>query len=836
MKKTIFLPCALAISWLSASAVATNYALELTAEGCVQCGPVRGMEMTDCYSLQLWLCPAEWKEDARILSLNPVSNLSLGSPGTLVFTVGETIAEIPSEQLAVGKWAQLTLVCDNGDAMAFVNGKQCYAGKLGKLTAGTSSLILGDGFVGRLDEVRLWNDVLSSEFDYFINNTINRWNPQIDALVAYYKFDQADCANVVEQTAVWKENDGENNHGIMSALGVSRSVVNDNPAMKYRLNGAYTANERFYDRAIPREQYLLSNDLIILGIQSFPDGHLEYSTPCNHATLDGATWLPEYQGREGVMSFDGSGTVNCGGELMNIADNSYSFEAFVYVDEWVEGAVIFSKIDAEGRGLSLTLGEEENHVMTVSVDDHKYSLAKRIATGEWYHIGFNPNTGHAGNPRYTFNFYVNGTKYTSRPSDVDSEVYQIPTMDSAPPVLLGKDFKGKMDNVAFWRYGGLTDGDMKSHMTGGMPMPGLSKVLTSAVMQKAGACYLFDREADPGFDSYSQDSWLEIMREAYDGHDGYEIRISVKTPAGYNDSNLINLINNPQWRNKFAEDLAVLVGPYDGAELDLEWVYNWTAYGLLAKEIRDKLPQDKSFMISTHNVTYKFPTDKMQYVDGFTFQQYGPQKQHSYYSHFENMTKEFMNYGYPADKIVCSYATTTSRGYKDGNMATPIRGVRDGFMDAADYTPDGEVDVVEFSGNTYYYDGPLQTFKRARFVVENDLRGIFYWDMGNDVPVEHKYNLAKWCSYALNSNVEPHVTEVEVLHNSGIHSVTKDYAEISFRRQGNLLMAPGMIEVYSTDGQMVARGEGSVDLTMLSSGIYLARNSAGSFLKFVKNN
>lgn len=832
MKKILLLACAIGAGHLGASAIATNYALDLTGSGSVQCGPLTAIEETGSYTLQLWICPATWHNGAQILSLGAESRLLLAAPGSVEFTVGQDKAQITSSDLAEGRWAQITIICDNGNAKALVNGKECYAGTLGKIKGGSSDLVLGAGFEGRIDEVRLWNDVLSDEFDYFIKNTINRWNPRIDALVAYYKFDQADCPDIVEQTAVWNRTDGCNNHGIMSATGVSRSAVTDNPAMKYRLNGAYTANERFYDRAIPREQYLLSNDLIILGIQSFPDGHLEYSTPCNHATLDGAVWMPEYQGRTGVMSFDGTGTVNCGSELMNIADNVYSFEAFIYIDEWVEGATIFSKITPDGNGLSLTLGNEENHVMTVTVDGHKYSLAKRLGTGEWYHIGLNPNTGHAGNSRYTFNYYVNGAKYTSRPSDVDSEVYQTPTMDAATPVVLGKDFKGKMDNVAFWKYGSLTEGDMKSHMTGGMPMPGLSKVLTSAVMQRAGACYLFDRETDPGFDSYSQDSWLEIMREAYDGHDGYEIRISVKTPAGYNDSNLINLINNPQWRTKFAEDLAVLVGPYDGAELDLEWVYNWTGYGLLAKEIRDRLPEGKSFMISTHNVSYKFPLDKMQYVDGFTFQQYGPQKQHSYYSHFEQMTKAFEDYGYPKDKIVCSYATTTSRGYKDGNMVTAIRGVRDGFMDADDYTPDGEVDVVDFSGNTYYYDGPLQTYKRARYVNENDLRGIFYWDMGNDVPVEHKYNLAKWCSYGLNSNVEPHVTSVEVSHSTGIADVAADPVAVICRR-GDILSSSGRIVVYGIDGRIVAHGSGSVDIGSLAPGVYVAL-SGNTTLKFEK--
>lgn len=833
MRKTLLLAGALCAGTLAASAVATNYALDLKPTGSVECGPLSAMENTDNYTVQLWLCPAVWSNGAQVLSLGSESQLTLGAPGTLIFTVGDTKAEIKSTDLAAGKWAQLTLICDKGNAIALINGTRCYTGKLGKIAAGSSDLTIGNGFEGRLDDLRLWNDVLSGEFNYFIKNTINRWNPQLDALVAYYKFDQNDCPDIVEQKAIWNGSTGTNNHGVMSATGVSRTAVTDNPAMKYRLNGAYTANERFYDRAIPRDQYLLSNDLIILGIQSYPDGHLEYSTPCNHATPEGAAWLAEYQGRNGVMSFDGNGTVNCGTDLLNIDDINYTFEAFIYVDEWVEGASIFSKTTADGKGLSLTLGNETDHVLTVTVDGHKYSIAKRVNTGEWFHFGFNPNSSAAGNSRYTFNYYVNGAKYSSRPSDVDATLYQVPTMDASTPMILGKGFKGKMDNVAFWQYGALTEGDMGSHAKNGMPMPGMDKVLTSAVMQKAGACYLFDRSDNPGFDSYSQDSWLEIMRAAYDGCDGYEIRISVKTPAGYSDANLSGLINNAKWRKTFAECLAALSGPYDGVELDLEWVYDWTSYGLLAQEIRSKLPADKSFMVSTHNVTYRFPLDKMQYVDGFTFQQYGPQNQHFGFSHFKNMTTSFLNYGYPADKIVCSYSTTTSRGYNGSTMVTPIRGVRDGFLDGDDYQPNVETDKADFSGNTYYFCGPLQTYNRARFVVDNDIRGIFYWDMGNDVPVAHKYNMAKWCSYALNSNVEPHITKVDINHSSAISDISVDHSPAQIVRQGSTLIGEGAIAVYGIDGVQVASGYGEVSVAHLTPGVYVAR-SAGASLKFIK--
>lgn len=208
----------------------------------------------------------------------------------------------------------------------------------------------------------------------------------------------------------------------------------------------------------------------------------------------------------------------------------------------------------------------------------------------------------------------------------------------------------------------------------------------------------------------------------------------------------------------------------------LSWIWNGctgtqTNLGLLAKEIRAALPEGKTFFISCHNVAYAFPTDMMQYVDGFTFQQYGPSNVHSHYSHFEKMTKAFIDYGFPKEKIMCSYATTTSKGYINGTATADIKGVRNGFLDDG-YVPNSEVDTRHAHGTPTICDGPVQTYNRARYCMANNLQGIFYWDMGNDVPVSHQYNLAKNCSYAMNANVDRHITEVTVRHRtqSGIET------------------------------------------------------------------
>ena len=832
MKKALLLTISiLAGSLFNAYGVATNYALNLNVDASVDCGRLTSFENLKDYTIQLWFCPEQWTNGATLVCAPDAWRLSLGIEGTVNFLAGNETAQFRSDAFKANSWIQLTIISDNGQGTVIVDGEPSTAtlGKFGEIPAGHSSITIGGNYKGRIDELRLWNAPLAPDFNYFIKNTLNRWTPQADALVAYYKFDQADCPDIVEQTAIWKNDaSATNNHGVISGAA-TKTAVTDNPAMQYRINGAYTANERFYDRAIPAAQYLLSNDLIILGIESLADGHLRYVTPNNHAVLKGnAKHVAEHQGRSGVMSFDGDSWLECGNDLWNLADANYTFETWFYIDEWTEDAAIFAKENADRtQGISLRLGKEDRHEMLVSVDGHKYGIINKVEPGKWNHLAIYPQNSPESS-RFTFSFILNGASALPSSSLADTEIHQIPTALPDVNMEIGRGFKGKIDNIVFWTR--IFDGNaIGGHMRNGCPMPAFDVVQTADIMKQAKAYYQFDNAENPGYDSYSQDSWLAIMEAAYEGCTGYETRISVKSHNGWE-----NTIASAERRKIFAADLAELSKPYDGVELDLEWIYGeQTNLGLLAEEIRKALPEGKSFNVSCHNVAYRFPKDKMQYVDGFTFQQYGPQKVHFNYSHFTEMCETFVNYGFPKDKIITSYSTTTSRGFKNGTAVTEIKGVRADFFDD-NYEPQAEIDSKDFNGNTYYFTSPLQTYNRARYTVDNDLAGIFYWDMGNDVPVEHKYNMAKWCSYGLNSNVEPCVAKVDVNHSAGIEGVVADNSDasrIDVYCNGSIVRVNGVhaiaLEIFNTSGSCIIKADGnSADVASLAAGLYIIRAKA----------
>ncbi|MDE6490019.1 MAG: LamG domain-containing protein, partial [Muribaculaceae bacterium] len=216
-------------SAMTVNAQVTNYALELEPQGHVNCGSMPEMEGLASYTVQFWINPASWIEGAKLISLGNRFSATLGSTGEIIFTSGNTTLTASSSALKPGAWAQYTLVCDNGRASATVNGAEAASGTLDAIPAAAGEFVIGGGYTGRIDEIRLWKAVLADRYDRFMFNTINRWNPQWEDLYAYYKMDQDECADLVEYKAIEADEEPAfNNHGIISESGARRVNASDN--------------------------------------------------------------------------------------------------------------------------------------------------------------------------------------------------------------------------------------------------------------------------------------------------------------------------------------------------------------------------------------------------------------------------------------------------------------------------------------------------------------------------------------------------------------------------------------------------------------------------------
>jgi hypothetical protein len=835
------------------SAQVDNYALHLTATDYVNAGHISSIDEADKYTIQCWFNPSSWSPGAALFTRGTADNeisLRLGAAsGQLIFQSGSHSATITAAAISANKWSHITVQYTGGTLTVRVNNTIVYTGTA-DYTIPTSShpFIIGEHYNGRIDELRIWTIAVPTQFLLW-RNTLNRYHPQWDQLVLYYKFDQNLCDNVVDYTF--------RHHGVFGE-GARRDLVTDNNAFKYRKQMAYTDFSRFADRGVDREKYLLANDIIMLGVESYPDGSIVMPFPNNQGNLINANHLQEFEGRTGVISFNGEGAGMEVGKGALEPDNRYSFHTWIYLEEWTEGAYIFQKEAADTQGFSIRLGSAESKEIIVRLNGQEFKrpiTPTMLAnpTGNWWHLGIVAFSLELGATR-TFLFTVNGKGYfpNTAGSPTSTPSTHVPIGWATTDAVVGKNLNAKLDETAIWNID-LSEGQVQSYMQE-LPMPGFGKIITAAtVFYKMNSFWNYDNSENPGYDSYSYLHFMDIVRSAFDGYRGYTLRMSVK---GHN--NWQSTIADAGRRKKMAEGIVAAAADFDGIDLDFEWCYDGTCfnnYGLLIEEVGKLLPPEKIYSVSPHYVSYAIPTRFFEHVDYFNFQIYGPQPYIFRWNTFTTGYGMFINHGYPKDKILMSYATTTSRASTDINgnnvlaSSNPI-GVRNGLLEAP-YTPDQDV-VMDANGYYRHITGVNQTYNRSEFVQTNDLAGIFYWDMGNDVPTAHQYSLPKWSNFAIASNVDTIITQVNVhptslqrpQHSRAVVSVypnpATDYVVCSLPTGET----PIRIVLYNAAGQAIDSISGAnlqpkISVKQQPGGIYTLRiHALGGTIytgKFIKN-
>ncbi|MCH5241365.1 MAG: hypothetical protein J1F67_02930 [Muribaculaceae bacterium] len=761
-----------------------NRAMQFTQSGTVTCGAIPELNNLSSYSIQFWMKPQEWEEGATLLRRGDNFSVELGENHNIVFKNSDN--EVIAKGLLANEWNQVTLMVNKGQATVLVNSVNGGSGTLGTLEETKRPFIMGGGYVGLLDEVRLWNDALSNNdlmtrFDYFTNNTLNKWNPMWNNLVAYYKMDQEAAPQVIEYKVLEnRKADGTNNHGVISEVGVQRVLAN-NEKMPYLINAAYTENERFYDRLIPQDAYLLSNEIIVLGADcQASDGSVKTRLGNNHASIYGGVSYASIGGRTGVASFDGksgsyiqapAGIVHsytADGNSYNSDYKTYSFLFRIYIDTWQPGACIFSNENsAKTAGFAVLLGDSPK-TLTIRANGktNTTKVMDKFNLGGWNHIAIVPNAS-SRSAATKYDLYVGATK-----CDFDASASAIEDIALANvvsnPAKIGEGFKGYLDEMYFSNQS-LGLGMIQAYANR-VIVPTVEQGRNVAEMNASGFLYNFDNPRNLGYSSFSQDYIADYIRSLYSGYSPAKVVLSVR---GHNESgksdNFSEIWGNDTKVRKFAQDLINAASNYDGVEFDLEWCQNatqWSNLSKLSDAVEALLPAGKTFRISVHAAYYDFPKAKINHnnITGFTVQQYGPNATFYPYSTFTKTLKDMESYGYPKDKVMPSFSTTMQGG---GD-------IRGGAF--ANYKLNDN-DVDTYNGMSFM--GPMQIFKRARYARENNYQGIFYWAMGNDYWLGDKnmgsggvanyqgmpeFNGAKYCSYGLNANVDRVVLSAKISH------------------------------------------------------------------------
>lgn len=119
---------------------------------------------------------------------------------------------------ASGEWAHLALVHDGVNLNAYKNGA-LVGSVLSGNTANDADLLIGSGFEGQLDELRLWDSTRSAQ--QIRENMFQTVRHNETGLAAYYRFDQQNDASVttVYDTAV------SSHHGTMTNMDPAAAWV-----------------------------------------------------------------------------------------------------------------------------------------------------------------------------------------------------------------------------------------------------------------------------------------------------------------------------------------------------------------------------------------------------------------------------------------------------------------------------------------------------------------------------------------------------------------------------------------------------------------------------------
>ena len=715
-------------------------------------------------TFQMWLKPTAWTAATLIGQDN--FSVETTADGKVTVSAGDKTATITSDALQTGKWAQLTVTVDNGTVSAYVNNTAAtVSGNLPATFGATASAfdaadcVIAQGFKGSMDEIRVWSRALEQE-DFFWQNTLNKFNDNYDALAAYWKCDQQGIANGLYDYR--HGNTGLHHNGALK--GITKVEVADNDLFKYRVVTGYTSLMRFIDRPnINRDMFLMTNDVILLSLKVQEDGSLFPEYPDNTVMPNEKSgYLAEWEGRTGVMSFNGKGAQMTATDsripFNPYADNGYgnalsaTIEAWIYIDEWVEGAEIFSNYSSDDKCIIIKLGSEADKSLVIDLCGTVATVNNCLETNKWQYVGayLDPTIGSISNiffepisisvGAYDDDGVFASTQYglgKVKLSGNDMTIDQLPLMDNSS-LVIGKNFSGKIDELMVWGGPDSSLGN-RSQQIDIDATTGYKWNVGSYNNVALNAYFKADDPDKVGKDYQSLNVIADFMRNYYANHTGHKIRFGI---VSSHEAWKQIYLNHEERIDLLIKDLKDLVKNFDGIDVDLEWPDNsnwWVLYNHIVSRIINEVMVDypeKIFSCSLHGWCHEgFDLDLQENVDYFTMQIYDWPIDYETYVHLAY--DSFHEYGYKDEKLLLSYPTTM-------NYAN-LGGYKDLFekygMNDDNYDPD--LNQWTYGSNTYNFNGVNLVKQKQQFIIDEDLCGTMYFDMGNDLRVDDYKSLIR---------------------------------------------------------------------------------------------
>ena len=496
----------------------------------------------------------------------------------------------------------------------------------------------------------------------------------------------------------------------------------DDPTEMGLINCSYIRGD-FYDFGrISGKSMATCNDLIFLTCRPYADGSLAFELP--DAKLTGnATYTAEKDGKNGVLYFNGSATMNAGDGLLHSPDGpskQFTFGTYIYIEEWVANAYLFKKATSSKTIAALQLGDATGKVKLTIGDYSGEVTSTDLTSGTWHYIALSYTaTGVKLNIDDKSQIDFSGATFPAVPNDrVD--------------FVIGDKFKGYLEETTVWSISAGTLG--KDPIT--YPSAwNKTKVL---------AYWKYDEAGNLGKDSHSWITRLEDMRQTM----GTPIGTS-RFRLGCAGGQWKDMVKNEGAYTNFANKLCEVLSTHnlDGIDLDFEWPENsseGTAYSKAIVEmskIFKKNAKKVFFTVSLHPYYVKYMTeDACKAPDFISLQCYGPSTDLYPLNAFQQ-SSESAAQKIPKNKLVLGVPF-------QGTTGTP--GEQKGYFDFANSIsgPD-QTQITYTDDKTYTFDGVNAIYNKTKYACENGYAGIMSWDLANDVDVTNDKSLLKTVQKAI---------------------------------------------------------------------------------------
>lgn len=488
---------------------------------------------------------------------------------------------------------------------------------------------------------------------------------------------------------------------------------NPEPTEKTLINCSYIRGDFFEINRISGASMAACNDLIYLAARPYANGDVTFDLPVNDGQMsNGVTYASSYNGRNGVIKFDGTGTMNGGDGLLHSPDGTFkkfTFGTYIYINKWVEGACLFKKTAGDATLVSFCMGATQGNFELTIGNSTATTTHEAVRPGTWHYIALTYDGG-------TAKLYVDTDNTPT--SFAGALPASIP--NTRADFVIGEKLNGYLDETF---VSSLAVGTL-----GRNPI-----VFNNWNNSKTLAYWKYDDAAKPGKDSHTWLTRLEQIRASLAGQSG-ERRLRLGVAGG----EWLKMVKDAIASENFANHIKQLLDQHnlDGVDLDFEWPTSssdYSDYSLAIVKLRQVLGNHVFFTVSLHPVAYKITPQAVDAVDFISYQCYGPAVMRFPYEQFVADAEAATAYGIPKDKLVMGIPFYGS----DGNsIAAYFDFVNNGLTDTS-------TDTYTYNGNTYTFNSQNTVRRKVQYVCAEGYAGVMSWDLATDVDITHTMSLLK---------------------------------------------------------------------------------------------